>query len=89
MYAQYKETIQEFWKDFETFKIQRKSASECDVLQSDIKKMAQDTQNLSQLLQKQKEKVENIVNKETMLVSVKTYLQEANQNKKLESQVCI
>lgn len=87
MYAQYNETIQEFWKVYETFKIQRKNASETNVLQSDIKKMVQDTRNISHLLQKQKEKVDKIANKETMLVSVKIFLQEVNRYKKLDVQV--
>lgn len=81
--------IQEFWKIYEFHKSEKKSATTAKELQTDIYKMSTDLQNLSQLIQKQKEKVNNISNKEAFTVSVKTYISESNNYKKLETQVLI
>lgn len=85
--ANYELLIQDFWKVYEITKSEKKNASMSKELQTDIEKMTSDLQNLSQLIQKQKEKVNNISNKEAFSVSVKTYLSETNNYKKLETQV--
>lgn len=83
----YDALIQEFWKIHEINTNEKRNAAESKELQRDIHRMGNEMQNLSQLIQKQKEKVNNISNKEAFSVSVKSYLSETKNYKKLEIQV--
>lgn len=83
----YEMLIQDFWRSYEVNKYEKRNAYAARELKHDISKMTSDLQYLTQLMQKQKDKVNNISNKEAFIVSTKSYLAETKSLKKLDNQV--
>lgn len=87
MHTQYENLIDEFWKAYSENRKEKRNAMEAKELQQDIAKMEDDTSRLLQRIEQQKEKIDNIPNKEVLLTIVRTYRNEMNEQKKLEEQL--
>lgn len=87
LYTMYENLTDEFWIVYQENFANKKIISELVELQQDIKKMEQDSSNLMHRTKIQKEKLNNVFNKEGLIVAGKAYRNVWVQHKSILKQV--